>query len=78
MYFGGTEYLLPWVLGPEIALIVMTMLEKPTQKRYKTWEGIEEKFETPLADKAGDLGSIVSLAIEKKIETDRFRDILVK
>lgn len=61
------------VLGPEIALIVMTMLEKPTQKRYKTWEEIEEKFETPLADKAGDLGSIVSLAIEKKIETDTKR-----
>lgn len=61
------------ILGPEVALIVMTMLEKPTQKRYKTWEEIEEKLETPLSDKDGELASIVSLAIEKKIETDTKR-----
>ena len=61
------------ILGPDIASIIVTMLEKPTQKRFKSWEEIEKQLGNPSLESSGNLGNIVSLAIEKKIETDTKR-----
>lgn len=57
-------------LGADVASIILAMLEKPIQKRVKSWEEIEEQLGNPSLEVIGDLGNIVSLAIEKKIETD--------
>lgn len=57
-------------LGADVASIILAMLEKPIQKRLKSWEEIEEQLGNPSLEVIGDLGNIVSLAIEKKIETD--------
>lgn len=58
------------VLGADVASIILAMLEKPVQKRLKSWEEIEEQLGNPSLEVNGDLGNIVSLAIGKKIETD--------
>lgn len=58
------------ILGADVASIILAMLEKPIQKRLKSWEEVEEKLGNPSLEVAGDLGNIVSLAIGKKIETD--------
>lgn len=58
------------VLGADVASIILAMLEKPVQKRLKSWEEIEEQLGNPSLEANGDLGNIVSLAIGKKIETD--------
>ena len=58
------------VLGADVASIILAMLEKPIQKRLKSWEEIEEKLGNPSLEVVGDLGNIVNLAIGKKIETD--------
>lgn len=57
-------------VGVDIASIIIAMLEKPIQKRMKSWEEIEEQLKKTSFEVACDLGNIVSLAIEKKIETD--------
>ena len=58
------------VLGADVASIILAMLEKPIQKRLKSWEEIEEQLGNPSLEANDDLGNIVSLAIGKKIETD--------
>lgn len=58
------------ILGADVASIILAMLEKPIQKRLKSWEEIEEQLGNPSLEVIGDLGNIVSLAIEKKIEID--------
>lgn len=58
------------VLGADVASIVLAMLEKPVQKRLKSWEEIEGQLGNPSLEMVGNLGSIVNLAIGKKIETD--------
>lgn len=61
------------ILGADVASIILAMLEKPIQKRLKSWEEIEGKLGNPALEVVGDLGNIVSLAIGKKIETDTKR-----
>lgn len=58
------------ILGADVASIILAMLEKPIQKRLKSWEEIEGQLGNPSLEVVGDLGNIVSLAIEKKLETD--------
>ena len=58
------------VLGADVASIILAMLEKPVQKRLKSWEEIEEKLGNPSLEANSALGNIISLAIGKKIETD--------
>lgn len=58
------------ILGADVASIILAMLEKPVQKRLKSWEEIERQLGNPSLDVIGDLGNIVSLAIGKKLETD--------
>lgn len=58
------------ILGADVASIILAMLEKPIQKRLKSWEEIEEQLGRPSLEVVGDLGNIVSLAIGKKIEAD--------
>ena len=58
------------ILGADMASTVLAMLEKPIQKRLKSWDEIERQLGNPSLEVMGDLGNIVSLAIEKKIETD--------
>lgn len=57
---------IPTALGVER----VTLLEKPIQKRIKSWEEIEGQLGNPPLEVVGDLGNIVSLAIGKKLETD--------
>ena len=54
----------------DVASIILAMLEKPVQKRLKSWEEIEEKLGNPSLEANSALGNIISLAIGKKIETD--------
>lgn len=58
------------ILGADVASIILAMLEKPIQKRLRLWEDIEKQLKKPSLEEVGTLGNIVSLAIEKKIETD--------
>lgn len=58
------------ILGADVASIILAMLEKPIQKRLKSWEEIEGQLGKPSLEVVGDLGNIVSLAIGKKIEAD--------
>ena len=58
------------ILGADVASIILAMLEKPVQKRLKSWEEIERQLGNPSLEVIGDLGNIVSLAIGKKLETD--------
>lgn len=58
------------ILGADVASIILAMLEKPIQKRLKSWEEIEGQLGNPPLEVVGDLGNIVSLAIGKKLETD--------
>lgn len=59
------------LLGPDVASIIVTMLEKPTQKRFKSWDEIEKQLGNPSLESNGNLGSIVSLAIGKKLKSTR-------
>lgn len=54
----------------DIASIIITMLEKPTQKRFKSWGDIEKQLSnvSPVSDAV--LDNIVNLAISEKILKD--------
>lgn len=54
----------------DIASIIMTMLEKPTQKRFKAWEDIEKQLDKESSVIPTGMSNIVSLAISKKILKD--------
>lgn len=58
------------ILGADVASIILAMLEKPVQKRLKSWEEIERQLGNPSLEVIGDIGNVVSLAIGKKLETD--------
>lgn len=53
-----------------MASIILTMLEKPTQKRFNSWEHIEEKFQSEESGILEEMSEIVDFAISKKISKD--------
>lgn len=57
-------------LGSDLASLILAMLQKPTQKRMKSWEEIEKQLRNEPLESIGDLSNIVNLAIGKKIEAD--------
>ena len=57
-------------VGVDVASIIMTMLEKPTQKRFATWEDIDKQLKNTSAGTSESMNSVVSMAIAKKIQND--------
>lgn len=58
------------LVGVEIASIIITMLEKPIQKRFTKWEDIEKQLDREGSVIAGNLDQVVNLAISQKIFKD--------
>lgn len=54
----------------DIASIIITMLEKPTQKRFKKWEDIERQLDKESSVIASNLNHVVNMAILQKILKD--------
>ena len=57
-------------VGVEIASIILTMLEKPTQRRFSSWLDIENKFESEASGMPEEMSEIVDFAISQKISKD--------
>ena len=57
-------------VGTDIASIILMMLEKPTQRRFKNWAEIEEKFQADESDAPEEMSAIIDFAISKKISKD--------
>lgn len=57
-------------VGVEVASIIMTMLQKPIQKRFRSWDEIEKQLENTESIKEDGMNSVVSMAISKKIQND--------
>ena len=57
-------------VGTDIASIILMMLEKPTQRRFKNWTEIEEKFQADESDVPEEMSAIIDFAISKKISKD--------
>ena len=57
-------------VGTDIASIILMMLEKPTQRRFKNWAEIEEKFQSDESDASEEMSAIIDFAISKKISKD--------
>lgn len=64
------SYNLKKTVGTDIASIILMMLEKPTQRRFKNWAEIEEKFQTEESDTPEEMSAIIDFAISKKISKD--------
>ena len=56
--------------GVDIASIIMTMLEKPTQKRFVAWEDVGKQLGNTSSGTTEKMNSVVNLAIAKKLQND--------
>ena len=63
-------YELQKAVGVDIASIIMTMLEKPTQRRFTAWEEVDKQLRNTSSGTTEGMNSIVTLAIAKKIQSD--------
>lgn len=57
-------------VGVDVASIIMTMLEKPTQKRFVDWGTIAKQLGNTPSGTTERMNSIVNMAIAKKIRVD--------